>query len=49
MTDNEHAPPKLIGDLIQYEQLKNEMSGLFLSSTGVDQDVMSRLEIDEIF
>ena len=49
MTDNKHNPPKLIGDLIQYEQLKNEMSGLFLSSAGVDQDVMSRLEIDGVF
>ena len=40
MTDNRNIPPKLISDLIQYEQLKDEMSGLFLSSPGVDQDVM---------
>ena len=49
MTDNGDIPPKLISDLIQYEQLKDEMSGLFLSSPGVDQDVMSQSEIDEIF
>ena len=49
MTDNGNIPPTLISDLIQYEQLKDEMSGLFLSSPGVDQDVMSQSEIDEIF
>lgn len=46
MTDNGNIPPKLISDLIQYEQLKDEMSGLFLSSPG---DVMSQSEVDEIF
>jgi hypothetical protein len=49
MIDNGDIPPKLISDLIQYEQLKDEMSGLFLSSPGVDQDVMSQSEVDEIF
>lgn len=49
MTDNSREPPKILNDLIQYEQLKDEMSGLFLSSPGVDQDVMSASEIDEIF
>ena len=44
-----HDPPKIISDLLQYEKLKDEMSGLFLSSPGVDQDVMSQSEIDEIF
>ena len=49
MVDNGDIPPKLISDLIQYEQLKDEMSGLFLSSPGVDQDVMPQSEVDEIF
>ena len=49
MIDNGDIPPKLISDLIQYEQLKDEMSGLFLSSPGVDQDVMPQSEVDEIF
>ena len=49
MTDNGDIPLKLISDLIQYEQLKDEMSGLFLSSPGVDQDVMPQSEVDEIF
>lgn len=49
VNDNSHEPPKILNNLIQYEQLKDEMSGLFLSSPGVDQDVMSASEIDEIF
>ena len=49
MIDNGDIPPKLISDLIQYEQLKDEMSGLFLSSPGVDQDVMPQSVVDEIF
>jgi hypothetical protein len=49
VNDNPREPPKILNDLIQYEQLKDEMSGLFLSSPGVDQDVMSASEIDEIF